>query len=179
MSAQGPSPSCARLRQPRSPGQPVDLKVARIPSFTAVARTVLLIRGAMGLPRNRKRWVVGAVAAAIAVWLGGACLGACDLNPHPLPPNALSSGSGDDTDATVSGKGSSSGGGGSGSGSGGTFNTGGDGGIALPAVDAGASAEDGGGADVSMSPDAGGDADADAGDAATDAADAERDGSDA
>jgi hypothetical protein len=144
-----------------------------------MARTVLLIRGAMGLPRNRKRWVVGAVAAAIAVWLGGACLGACDLNPHPLPPNALS-GSGDEGDATVAGNGSSSGGSGSGSGS--TFNTGGDGGVALPAIDAGSAADDGGGADVSMSPDAGGDAAADAGDAgdaAADAADAESAGSDA
>jgi hypothetical protein len=158
----------------------VDLRVARIPSFTAVARAVLLIRGAMGLPRSRKRWVVGAVAAAIAVWLGGACLGACDLNPHPLPPNALS-GSGDEDDATVAGKGSSSGGGSSGSGSGGAFSTGGDGGIALPAIDAGAAANDGGGEEVSMSPDAGGvasDAAVDAGDAA-DAADAESDGSDA
>jgi hypothetical protein len=142
---------------------------------------VLLIRGAMGLPRNRKRWVVGAVAAAIAVWLGSACLGACDLNPHPLPPNALGA-SGDEGDATVAGNGSSSGSSGSGSGSGGLFSTGGDGGVALPAIDAGAAADDGGGADVSVSPDGGaGDAAADAGDAAADAdaADAESDGSDA
>jgi hypothetical protein len=136
----------------------------------------------MGVPRSRKRWIVGAVAAAIAVWLGAACLGACDLNPQPLPPgkNGLAGSAGDDLDATV-GFGSSSGSSGGGSGSGG-FSTGADGGNMLPVTvvnDAGA--DDGGGADVSMSPDAGGsgDAAADAGDAAVDAADAESDGSDA
>ncbi len=133
----------------------------------------------MGLPRSRKRWIVGAVAAAIAVWLSGACLGACDLNPHPLPPNALSSGGGDDTDATVAGNGSSSGSSGGGSGSGSLFNTGADGGIAFPAVDASTAADDGGGEEVSMSPDAGGGPGDAAADAAADAGDAESDGSDA
>jgi hypothetical protein len=84
---------------------------------------VLRIRGAMGAPRKRKRWVLGALAATVgALWMA-----ACDvpvsrtgtpspgtdcLNPHPLPPencaeNSSSSSSGGGS--SISGSSSSGG----------------------------------------------------------------------
>jgi hypothetical protein len=88
------------------------------PRADALARVLLLIRGAMGAPRNRKRWLLGALAATVgALWIaacdesgtGTPSPGAHCLNPQPLPPENCeesptpsSSGSG--------GEGSSSGG---------------------------------------------------------------------
>jgi hypothetical protein len=136
---------------------------------------VLLIRGAMGAPSNRKRSVIGVLAAAVALWLGGSWLGACDLNPQPLPPNGF--GSEGSLDAATVGAGSGSGGGSSGSSSGGSsggpFKTGADSGLttgadsgALPVnSDADAVAPDAGGSDSGpASLDAGADA-SDGGDA--------------
>jgi hypothetical protein len=79
---------------------------------------MLLIRGAMGA-RRQKLWAVCALVGSVGLWLG-----ACDLNPQPLPPESPSdnSGSGSENnsiDSGVAGFGSSSGGGSS-SGSGGS-----------------------------------------------------------
>jgi len=70
-----------------------------------VARTVLLIRGAMGVPGNRRWSVLGTLVACVAVWLG-----ACDLNPQPLPPAGFGE-SGDASSGTPTAGASSSGGG--------------------------------------------------------------------
>jgi hypothetical protein len=115
------------------------VQVPGIYQGTDVARAVLLIRGAMGVPRNCKLPVVALFVVA------GLSLGACGLNPQPLPPGSLGSenpanASGADATTGVGGE-SSSGGGSSGSSgssggssSGGFATSGGDGGTATPVL---------------------------------------------
>ena len=110
-----------------------------------MARTVLLIRGAMGGWSRRTRW------AGLGFALAGLWFAACSLNPQPLPPGFTGDvpGGGDDGSLGNGASGSGSSGGGFSSSGGGIFTS--------PGGDAGApvkSGSDGGAIDAEAPADA-------------------------